>query len=250
MHVAIYARGRSRWALDEGPIARADRQRDAIAISRSSMRYEGGRLVIELNETSPILKKRIRGRIVVEALAPSLGPLPITASGEHLWWPTFPAARALVTLDEPDLRFEGHAYHDANWGLSPLHTSFDTWSWARARRADGGAIVTYDTVDAQGRARALALEIGARGDVRSLDGTTWFDLGRGLWGVARPVRADVGSRPRIARALEDTPFYTRSLVHASLGGAEVTAVHEFLSAERLRAGWVRHLLGYRMGRRR
>ena len=49
--------------------------------------------------------------------------------------------------------------------------------------------------------------------------------------------------------LEDSPFYARSVVSASLLGERADAVHESLSLDRFRAGWVRLLLPFRMPRR-
>ena len=51
------------------------------------------------------------------------------------------------------------------------------------------------------------------------------------------------------RTLEDTPFYTRSLLSARLLGERVAAVHESLSLDRFRTGWVQMLLPFRMPRR-
>jgi len=41
-------------------------------------------------------------------------------------------------------------------------------------------------------------------------------IGRGFWGVEQFTRCDADARPRLIRALEDSPFYTRSLVETSL----------------------------------
>ncbi len=51
------------------------------------------------------------------------------------------------------------------------------------------------------------------------------------------------------RTLEDAPFYARSLVRPALLGERVAAVHESLSLDRFRTGWVQMLLPFRMPRR-
>ena len=60
----------------------------------------------------------------------------------------------------------------------------------------------------------------------------------------RITRAELG----VERSLTDSPFYARSLVRTRLLGRDALAMHEVLSAERLRRGWVRFLLGFRMAR--
>ena len=50
------------------------------------------------------------------------------------------------------------------------------------------------------------------------------------------------------RTLEDTPFYTRSLLRLDGAGTGLPMVHESLSMERFDRGWVRCLLPFRMPR--
>ena len=67
--------------------------------------------------------------------------------------------------------------------------------------------------------------------------------------MARSTRSDAGSAPRVTQALEDGPFYARSVIQAQWSGEPVTALHESLSLARFGAGWVRLLLPFRMPRR-
>jgi carotenoid 1,2-hydratase len=49
--------------------------------------------------------------------------------------------------------------------------------------------------------------------------------------------------------LEDTPFYSRSLIKAEMFGCSVTAIHESLVLDRFTAPWVQAMLPFRMPRR-
>jgi carotenoid 1,2-hydratase len=51
------------------------------------------------------------------------------------------------------------------------------------------------------------------------------------------------------RTFEDTPFYARSLLAATLDGETVQPVHESLSLRRFRNPLVRLMLPFRMPRR-
>jgi carotenoid 1,2-hydratase len=66
--------------------------------------------------------------------------------------------------------------------------------------------------------------------------------------MPRTLRSDAFDRPRVRRTLEDTPFYTRSLVHGRYGGEPAQIVHESLSLDRLRLPIVRAMLPFRMPR--
>jgi carotenoid 1,2-hydratase len=73
-------------------------------------------------------------------------------------------------------------------------------------------------------------------------------ISRTGWRVGRATRSDVGTSPRVIATLEDTPFYARSLIATRLFGAQVSAVHESLSLDRLVRPVVRLMLPFRMPR--
>ncbi|MFD0938632.1 carotenoid 1,2-hydratase, partial [Methylobacterium trifolii] len=68
-----------------------------------------------------------------------------------------------------------------------------------------------------------------------------------LWRMPRETRSDDG-RAAVLRTFEDTPFYSRSLLAATLDGQPVRAVHESLSLDRFRNPLVRLMLPFRMPR--
>jgi carotenoid 1,2-hydratase len=65
--------------------------------------------------------------------------------------------------------------------------------------------------------------------------------------VARATRADPGNPVRVARTLEDTPFYSRSLLEGGDDGAQW--IHESVDLDRFRSRWVQALLPFKMPRR-
>lgn len=255
MNVAIYGpRGRL-WALRERRIDDDARDARSLAIGRSAMRWEGDRLVVDLDElTSPFpraLPQRVRGRITFRPAAVGQSSFPLDEQGQHTWWPIAPMGRLEVELQEPNLRFTGHGYHDANAGDAPLESAFSRWSWSRARLGDHGAAITYDVVDRLGRERSLALHVDhAGGGLARIEPVTPAEmraLPSTLWRIPRSARTE-GPAPRVHRELEDGPFYARTLVDTHLGGRPVIAMHETMSLDRLAQSWVRFLLGFKIGR--
>ena len=69
-----------------------------------------------------------------------------------------------------------------------------------------------------------------------------------IWRMARQTRSDAAGKARVIKTLEDTPFYSRSIIEASVGGATVTGMHESLSLDRFDTRWVQSLLPFRMPR--
>ncbi|HJK97565.1 MAG TPA: carotenoid 1,2-hydratase [Polyangiaceae bacterium LLY-WYZ-14_1] len=259
MNVALYGRRRgllspgtpSAFALDEGPIPHAFRTAGGLRIGRSTMAWEGDRLVVDLDERTTELgvgrPRPVRGRIVITPEAMPGLDLPIDEHGQHRWWPVAPLARIDVALREPAVRFSGHGYHDANAGEVGLERSFDRWSWSRARLPRGaGAALTYDVRCRSGATRTHAFRVAGNGDVDGLGDTWTAPLERSAWGLDRVARVDRGASARLVRSLEDGPFYTRSLVETRLRGAPVLAMHESLAGDRLRQAWVRFCTAYRM----
>ncbi len=249
MNVAVYAKGASAWALDEQSVADDGRTASGVAIGRSSMRWGKDGLTVDLDELTTPLRRRLRGKIVLHPEVQSGLEIALDEGNEHKWWPVAPLARIEVDLPSPGVRFSGHGYHDANAGNVPLETSFEHWSWSRARTEDG-ALLTYDLSTAAGSERSLSLRVSPQGELDNLDGTWRAPLPNTLWGIERQARVDDAHGARLQQSLEDGPFYSRALVETRLGGRPVVAVHETLAAHRLRRSWVRALVGFRMRRAR
>jgi carotenoid 1,2-hydratase len=53
---------------------------------------------------------------------------------------------------------------------------------------------------------------------------------------------------KLRETLEDTPFYTRSILDTVLDGKPAEAMHESLSLTRYSSPWVKLLLPFRMPR--
>ena len=245
MNVALYARGASAWTLAERSVAETSRTASDLAIGGSSMRWEGDRLIVTVDDRTTPLGRSLRGTIVVRPEAHTNLAFSIDDRDEHRWWPIAPLARVDVDFQQPRLRFSGHGYYDANAGETPLESAFDEWSWSRARRGDS-AILTYDVACASGAQRSLALAVARDGSVDEIAGLEPTPLPRTLWRLPRATRGDAGHRGRIIRSLEDGPFYARALVETQIGGQTVTAMHETLAARRLKSPLVRLLARCRM----
>jgi carotenoid 1,2-hydratase len=250
MNVALYGPRGKQWALTERGRSDVHRSADALTLGTSSLRWEGGALVADLNERCapfPSLRPgRLRGRVRVIPEVSTESMVPIDGAGRHLWWPVAPVARVEVTLDEPSIRWTGHGYHDANAGDEPLESAFSRWDWSRAS-VDGDAVLLYDTVDRGGRRVERAMRCGAKG-VEAVELPQRAALAHTGWRIDRATRADRGAAPSVARTLEDTPFYARSVVRTRLLGRDTYAMHERVDMDRFTARWVQFLLPFRMKR--
>ena len=67
--------------------------------------------------------------------------------------------------------------------------------------------------------------------------------------MARETRSEDRDRTVVLKTLEDSPFYARSLVKATLFGERTVAMHESLDLDRFRNPIVQSMLPYRMPRR-
>lgn len=244
MNAVLYGPDGRWWSMTERRGAR--RTATELAIGPSTMRWRDGALEVELDEITAPLGAPIRGRIRVEPEVLGRTRFDLDAGGEHAWFPIAPRARATVELDAPRVRFSGPAYHDANAGAAPLESAFRSWSWSRAA-ADGAAHVAYDVERLDGTRHTLDLAFDHHG-VHDVPGRADHPLTTTGWRLPRIGRADAGSPMRLARTLEDTPFYSRSQVALTVGGRRAVGVHEGLSLERFRSRWVQALLPARIRR--
>lgn len=249
MNVAVYGRHASAWCLEERRVSELHRSGSGVAMGSSAMRWTGDSLVVEIDERStPVLwpfRSPIRGRVTLRPEICSGLALKIDSAGEHHWWPVAPLANIEVEMSEPNIRFSGHGYHDANAGDISLESTFDSWSWSRAR-THAGAVLAYDVDELSGGQRSLSFRVTHSGRREDLVETAKTTLSTSHCGLTRFARTDKGTEASVVRSLEDGPFYSRALVRGTLGGENTIGMHETLSLQRFRQRWVREAIAYRM----
>ncbi len=222
---------------------------DVFEVGPSSIRWEGDRLVIEVNEiASPPLISRVRGTITLHPEALFGQTHALTPDGRHHWQPFAPIARIEVDL-EPGHSWQGHGYFDANFGTAALEADFDYWTWGRFPRATG-ATCFYDATLRDGTQQETALHFYPDGRVETISPPPRAKMARSLWAVRRETRADAGVTPRQKLAMLDAPFYTRATVQTRIDGEDCTGVHEALDLRRFANPLLKPMLAVRVPRRR
>ena len=247
LNVALYGPG-ARWTMTERGEERVSRSADTLAIGPSAMEWNGDHLTITIAETTPWLRRRVRGTVKLWPEALVDRPLALGRTERHFWWPLAPCARVEVELEEPGLSWSGSGYMDMNVGAEPIENGFSVWDWSRATLADGRTVVLYDLYPRDGAPTSLAVQFDPDAEVSEIELLAAADLPRTLWRMPRRTRADAGAGPRVVRTLEDTPFYSRTKLSTTLFREEVEAMHESLSLDRLRSAPVQFMLPYRMPR--
>jgi len=216
----------------------------ALQIGPSSLSWEDGVLTARFDEVTAPVPSRVRGTIRLHPQAVLGERFALDAAQRHHWRPIAPRCEVEVTLGEPDCAWRGQGYFDTNAGQEPLEAGFRAWNWSRAHRAHD-TLLFYDVEGRDGGTGHVALRIDAAGAVEQLEPPPPAPLPPTLWKMPRQVRGDLMAPPRLVRTLEDTPFYTRSLMRAGEGGA---ILHESLSLDRLRSPLIRAMLPFRMPR--
>ena len=107
----------------------------------------------------------------------------------------------------------------------------------------------YDVTAREGGDLGLALRFDGKGGIETFDPPPRSALPGTFWRIARHARS-ADAKPHLIKTLEDTPFYARSLVGATIGGEPIVLVHESLSLDRVKNPIVRAMLPFRMPRRR
>lgn len=246
VNVALYG-PRRRWALTERRVAGMPAGPGQLAIGPSSLHWDGNTLVARIDERSSPLGTPIRGELRIHPESLTEHEVSLDGSRNHHWWPVAPASRIEVALAQPALRWAGRGYFDSNRGNSPLERAFASWTWSRALTPEGTRI-HYDVNCRDGTRTEIAALVRPTGAVEEIARPDRAPLPPTLiWRIQRETRSEDGVA-RVARTLEDTPFYSRSVVSARQGGRDVTAVHESLSLDRFASRWVQQLIPYRMRR--
>ena len=246
-NIAVYGPRGSRWAMTERGARQVDREQSLLSIGPSAMCWTGDALQIAIDEICAPLPRRLRGSIRLTPSALSERTFELDAAGMHRWTPLAARARIEVQLSNPALAWSGTGYFDSNSGAAPLEDAFDAWTWSRASLAER-TVVLYDFKARDSALRSMALEIDRHGQIEEMDIPPLVNLPSTRWLLSRQTRADAAASVRVARTLEDGPFYSRSLLETPVLGKRASAIHESLSLDRFRSPWVRCLLPFRMPR--
>lgn len=249
MNVALYADTGKRWTMTERGRKHVHRSANTLLIGPSELAWHADVLRIHIDEMTVPLPARLRGEVRVQPLAMLNRVFDLDPEGSHRWHPIAPRARVEVAFECPALRWTGTGYLDSNSGDVPLEETFTCWDWSRADLRGGDTAVLYDVSRRLGDDLSLALRFDKTGSVEPFDPPPRVALRNTGWRIARGTRAENTLPASVRRTLEDTPFYARSIVTASLLGERVTAVHESLDLDRFGCAWVQMLLPFRMPRR-
>jgi carotenoid 1,2-hydratase len=225
------------------------RTASSFQVGPSSLRWDGQSLVFDLNEMGVPLPQRVQGQVRVWPRALSRFHAPLDAAGRHRWGPIAPCSRVEVKLDKPGLNWSGDGYLDSNEGDEPIDRPFTDWDWSRGMMKDGSTAVIYDVRAKQGADRVITQRFFPDGRNEAFAPPPRQALPRTGWRIERSMRTDPATPARVAQTLEDTPFYSRSVLQSGLLGEQVTSVHESLSLPRLVSLPVRLMLPWRMPRR-
>ena len=247
LNVALYGECK-RWCMTERGRSALRRDASWLEIGPSSLSWDGTCLTIRIDEVTVPLPTRIRGTVRVYPRAVAGQPYRLDHAGQHHWAPIAPCAHVEVTLERPSLRWSGSGYLDSNWGDAPLESAFQRWEWSRAVMKDGGTAVLYDVTQRDGRRPLLGLRFDPTGGVEHFEVPPHARLPTTAWLVKRGTRVDPQQIARVTETLEDTPFYTRSVLATHVLGESVTAMHESVCLDRFSSRWVQRLLPFRIPR--
>jgi carotenoid 1,2-hydratase len=249
--VALYGEGANRWAMTERGKGAISRSASEYRIGKSRLAWRNNGLVVDIDEVAVPLPRRIQGRVKLTTPAVCKFMATLDVAGKHCWGPIAPCARVEVELQNPKLHWTGHAYMDANQGSEPIENAFHEWDWSRAEMADGSTTVIYDVREKAGSAqdRVIAQRFKPDGSTSAFEAPPRQPLATSAWRIQRTMRSDPGVAPQLVQSLEDTPFYARSLLKASVMGESVLAMHETLNVPRVVSTPVRLMLPWRMPRR-
>jgi carotenoid 1,2-hydratase len=249
LNVATYGPG-GRFTMTDRGRAALRQTETTLTIGPSSMRWEDGALVIDIDEvSSPPLVSRVRGMIRVTPSALTSVEMPLTPDGSHVWRPFAPTCDIRVDLNAAGWQWDGHGYFDANFGTRAVEQDFSYWTWGRfPTRA--GSTCFYDATRLDGSTLGVGIAFDKTGDAQQITPPPKARMRRSLWAVARDTRADPGYQPKQVQSMLDAPFYSRSAVRTRLDGEETVGVHEALDLTRFRSHLLKPMLAVRVPRRK
>ena len=249
LNVALYGGDTARWAMTERGRRSVENAADYFRLRDSALFWDGDSLRIHVNERTAPFPRRLLGEIRVTPIATGARTYAIDRRGVHRWRPYAPFSRIELAFKEPNLKWAGYGYFDLNSGDEPLEDAFKYWDWSRTMIGNGETVIYYNTDYWDGPGATLALKMNKSGDVTMLEAPPERRLpSTPIFRIPRRTRAANADGTRVVRTLEDTPFYSRSIIESRVFGGTRRAVHESLLGGRLKSRVVKTMLPFRMPR--
>ena len=160
-HLYVDRRTVASWLVEgDGSGAFGDDPTAALQLAGGRLDVEnrsdgGSRARISIDGRSPILRRRVSGTISLEFPPVSLDPVARPSIDrsitDHYWVPAGPVGSFSAELDwrGGGLRFSGEAYHDRNFGYSPLMHHRVEWVWGRLH-SRGHTLIFFSVVPQDG----------------------------------------------------------------------------------------------------
>lgn len=259
INLALYGPN-GRWCMTERNAASVVRTPNHLQIGPSAMQLEGNSLVLNINEWSVPLPRRMQGQLRIELTDFDAKPVTLDSGQLHQWQPVAPRTRIKVHMNAPTLQWNGTAYLDSNAGCVPLEQTFSSWNWSRSHEQMNPAQTTirYDIVERGQRTgrhtgqltgqhtfdvdqNTLREVSGENDEHRDMPSTFWFR-------VPRQTRCTADAEIQQLETLEDTPFYSRSRYVEQNASRMNHVVHESLYLDRFDHPITRSMLPFRMPR--
>ncbi len=248
LNVAIYSPNKKYWTMTERGKRFVERDTTNFKIGPSNLHWNGKSLEINIQERSLPFGQRVIGKVRVHPEQLFNYSVPLDQLGKHRWGPLAPTSRIEVEFSKPQLKWQGHAYLDSNEGDEPINRSFQEWDWARALLKDQSTAVVYDVREKNGTENLLALKFRHDGSVENFEIGKRYPLPPTLWRIKRNLRSDQ-TEPKVVQDLEDTPFYSRSILQGDwLGESKLLCMHETLNVPRFSSSVVQMMLPWKMPR--
>lgn len=253
LNVALYSKNGGRWCMTERTRARVSVDESHLQIGPSAVSWSGNELTFDIDERAMPVPQRLSGQVQLTLPAFTQGAFSLDKDGHHHWWPAGANAQIEVRLNNPAAKWHGSGYADMNWGARALERDMQYWCWSRFQHQQK-TYINYDVYAGPGRPpavpdTAIAIAIDERGRIeagdhstpRQLPSTRWWRMPRHASLAATHVKPGI-------KTLEDTPFYSRSLIDVQCHGEPVTGVHESVSLTRFKNPLVQAMLPFRMPR--
>ncbi len=248
VNAALYGRNVRRWTMTERNRHDLQQGQSSLGIGSSVLAADSSKLVLAIRERTALLGVNVIGTVTVTPTVITDFRGILDESAKHSWYPLAPHVHVEANFERPSLSWSGVGYLDMNRGSEALEDGFAHWNWSRATLKNETAIL-YDLSPRTGSPLNLSLRIDASGAVEMRELPKAHGLPRTpVWRMPRATRSDIGARPRVYRTLEDTPFYSRSMISTQVFGESAVAMHESLSLDRFKTRTVQTMLPYRMPR--
>ncbi len=249
LNIAFHENQKKYWCMTERSAKHVYRSSEIFEMANSSITWNGSYLEFKIQEYTVPLPSKVSGVVRVHPHYINTNNYFLEDSQKHAWCPIAPCSHVEVEMQRPNFQWHATGYFDSNWGAEPLENGFRSWNWSCTKMNEEERVIQYHTVNRNNTNTDLGFHFASDGKITAREQQIAKILPETkIWRVPRKAYVEDDRNVNVLKTLEDTPFYSRSVLNSETQDKSILTIHESLELDRFKKPLTQFMLPFRMPR--